>query len=75
MKLGGGRETKEDIIDPNVGIKLHKKIGDFVNEGDVLCDIYKNKPLSEDILPLLDEAYKIVEEKISSPEIIKTIIN
>ncbi len=75
MKLGGGRETKDDIIDPNVGIKLHKKVGDFVNKGDVLCDIYKNKPLSEDILPLLDEAYEIVEEKISRPETIKTIIN
>ncbi len=75
MKLGGGRETKEDIIDPNVGIKLHKKVGDFVNKGDVLCDIYKNKPLSEDIIPLLDEAYEIVEEKIPTPKTIKTIIN
>ena len=28
MLLGAGRETKEQDVDPNVGIELHKKIGD-----------------------------------------------
>ncbi len=74
MKLGGGRETKEDTIDPNVGIILHEKVGAKVEVGDVLCDIYKNKPLSEDIIPLLDEAFEIVEEEIKIPQTIKKII-
>lgn len=74
MKLGGGRETKEDDIDPNVGIVLHQKVGDLVKVGDTVCDIYKNKRWSDDILELLDEAYEIVEEEIQTPDTIKTII-
>lgn len=75
MKLGGGRETKEQDIDPNVGIVLHKKIGDYVTAGEVLCDIYRNKPLSEDIIPLLDEAFEIVTDEVKAPVTIKTIIH
>jgi pyrimidine-nucleoside phosphorylase len=64
MKLGGGRETKDDDIDPNVGIILKKKVGDFVNIGDELLDIYRNKALPNDIFDLLDEAYVIVKDQI-----------
>ena len=35
MKLGAGRATKEDTIDMGVGIVLNKKVGEFVNMGDV----------------------------------------
>lgn len=40
LDLGGGRVTKEDRIDPSVGIVLNKKIGDDVEVGDVLCTLY-----------------------------------
>ena len=40
LDLGGGRKTKEDSIDPKVGIVLKKKIGDDVKVGDVLCTLY-----------------------------------
>ncbi len=40
LDLGGGRRTKEDHIDPKVGIVLKKKIGDDVQVGDVLCTLY-----------------------------------
>lgn len=42
MLLGAGRKTKEDDIDHAVGIKLHKKIGDKVAEGESLLTIYSN---------------------------------
>lgn len=42
MQLGAGRATKEDIIDPAVGIVLHKKVGDKVNEGEALLTIHAN---------------------------------
>jgi pyrimidine-nucleoside phosphorylase len=40
--LGGGRETKESIIDLTVGIKIQKKLGDQVTKGDALATLYAN---------------------------------
>ena len=40
--LGGGRETKESIIDLSVGLVMHKKKGDFVRKGDVLAMLHYN---------------------------------
>jgi len=74
MKLGGGRETKEQDIDPNVGVVLNKKVGDFVKKGELLCELYCNKPLPNDIMPMLDEAYEIVKEEVKKPKTILEII-
>jgi len=38
--LGGGRERKEDSVDPAVGIEVHKKIGDRVSAGEALCTMH-----------------------------------
>ena len=75
MKLGGGRATKEDDIDPNVGIVLHKKIGERVEKGEVLADIYANSQVSQEILELLEEAYEIVPEEVHLTPIIHEIIS
>ena len=40
--LGGGRERKEDSVDPAVGIVLHKKVGDRIAAGEPLATIYYN---------------------------------
>jgi len=42
MKLGAGRERKEDIIDPGVGIVFYKKTGDWVNKGETIGMIHAN---------------------------------
>ncbi|MBP3476442.1 MAG: pyrimidine-nucleoside phosphorylase [Lachnospiraceae bacterium] len=42
LLLGGGRETKESVIDLSVGLILHKKVGDFVKSGESLATIYAN---------------------------------
>jgi pyrimidine-nucleoside phosphorylase len=40
--LGGGRERKEDAVDPAVGIVLHKKVGDQVSAGEAIATIHYN---------------------------------
>jgi thymidine phosphorylase len=40
LVLGGGRNTKEDSINPAVGVMVHKKIGDKANRGEPLCTLY-----------------------------------
>jgi pyrimidine-nucleoside phosphorylase/thymidine phosphorylase len=42
LVLGGGREKKEDSIDPAVGIVLHKKLGDATAEGESICTLHYN---------------------------------
>ena len=40
MHLGGGRATKEDVIDLSVGVLLAAKVGAYVHEGDPLAEIH-----------------------------------
>lgn len=42
LLLGGGRETKESVIDLSVGLVLHKKVGDSVRAGEALATVYAN---------------------------------
>ena len=53
MLLGAGRKTKDDDIDHAVGIKLHKKIGDEVTEGESLLTIYANSNEIDEVKDLL----------------------
>lgn len=40
--LGGGRETKDSIIDLSVGIQLCKELGDYIKEAEPLAYIHGN---------------------------------
>ncbi len=42
-RLGAGRERSDDVIDPGVGITLHKKLGDRVETGDALATVHYSK--------------------------------
>lgn len=72
-KLGAGRYTKEDVIDPKVGMKILKKVGDFVVEGEELVKVYiGDKDISIDEVL---SCFKIQEHFVEPlPLIIKTII-
>lgn len=40
IKLGAGRATVKDQIDPTAGFKIHYKVGEKINSNDVLWTIY-----------------------------------
>ncbi|MGH9735002.1 MAG: thymidine phosphorylase [Candidatus Acidiferrales bacterium] len=42
MILGGGREKKEDAIDPAVGLVIERKVGEAVEAGATLCTVHYN---------------------------------
>lgn len=74
MKLGGGRLTKEDVIDHSVGIILNRKIGDHVQEDDILMVIYAHKKVEEEIITQLYQAIEIVEQKVEKPVYVEEIL-
>jgi len=58
--LGGGRERKEDSVDPAVGIVVHKKIGDRVDIGEPLCTIHCHSDAqAAGARKLLEDSYTI----------------
>jgi thymidine phosphorylase len=58
--LGGGRERKEDSVDPAVGIVVHKKVGDKVSGGESLCTIHCHSDAqAARAKTLLEESYQI----------------
>ena len=58
--LGGGRERKEDSVDPAVGIVLHKKVGDRVDGGEPLATIHYNAaPRAERAHQLIEASFEI----------------
>lgn len=61
MKLGGGREKIDDIIDMSAGIVLNKKIGDSVKNNDLLATLYTNKDNFEEIKQDVFNSFKIVD--------------
>ena len=72
MHLGAGRVRKEDDIDYSVGVELIKKVGDFVEKGDIVAYVYANDEQKEkEAVEMLKEKYIIGNEKI---EPIKSIL-
>ena len=63
--LGGGRERKEDSVDPTVGIVLHKKVGDAVSSGEPLATIHYNaEARAPRARQLLEESYHIADSPV-----------
>ena len=76
MKLGGGRETLEDVIDMSAGIILNKKVGDKVEEGELLATLYTNKPkeVYESIALDVLHTFEITPEFVEHQKVIIEVI-
>ena len=73
MMLGAGRETKEDIIDPAVGIELCAKVGDPIQEGQPLAILHSNREDVSEVLARLSAAISIADSA-QAPALIRKII-
>ena len=72
---GAGRERKEDDVDLSAGLYLHRKAGDKVKIGDVICSVYGNNVKKvEKALEEAGNAVKIGEVKKEAGTLIKKII-
>lgn len=75
IDLGAGRKTKDDKIDPKAGIIFNYKIGDTINKGVVLTELYSDsKSGIEAAKKRVIRSTKITKTRPLKPELIKTII-
>lgn len=75
MGLGGGRVKKGDRIDPAVGVVLHKKLGDAVQEGEPLATVHAASEASaEEAVRKLRQCYDFSDTPVERPPFIKGIV-
>jgi pyrimidine-nucleoside phosphorylase len=75
MLLGGGREKREDSVDPAVGIVLEKKVGDAVEAGATLCTLhYNSEARLEEARELVEESFLIGPTKPAPTPLVRRVI-
>ncbi|HYV36151.1 MAG TPA: thymidine phosphorylase, partial [Gemmataceae bacterium] len=62
MVLGAGRDRVEDAVDHSVGAILVKKVGDVVQEGEMLVELHYNAAWALDAAMALAQQAFVVEE-------------
>lgn len=75
MHLGAGRATKDDIIDMSAGILLNKKVGDYVDNNELLLTCYTDKENGDDIINELLNAFEIKDNPVHNQKIIYKVID
>jgi pyrimidine-nucleoside phosphorylase/thymidine phosphorylase len=74
--IGAGRNTKEDSIDPAVGVILEVKVGQKIDAGGILCRIYhtSDEHLAE-AAELLEDAFKIANQAVEERDLILEVVS
>lgn len=76
IDLGAGRKTKDDKIDPKAGIIFNYKIGDTINKGVVLAELFSDsKSGIDNAKKRIIGTIKISKSKPQKLKLIKTIIS
>ena len=75
VELGAGRHTKDDQIDPSVGILLNVTIGDYVERGAPMMTVHaKSRESAEAVEQQLLEACVISPKRPAARPVIEDII-
>jgi pyrimidine-nucleoside phosphorylase/thymidine phosphorylase len=73
--MGAGRASKEDSIDPAVGIILEVKVGEKVDAGAVLCRLYYTAEDNlEEAAELVEDAFRISGTRPDERELILEVV-
>ena len=73
--IGAGRDTKEDAIDPAVGVILEVKVGQKVDAGGVLCRLYYTREdRVDEAAQLVEDAFRISSTVPESRELILEVV-
>jgi pyrimidine-nucleoside phosphorylase len=73
--IGAGRDTKEDSIDPAVGVILEVKAGQRVEAGGVLARLYYTKDERlEEAAGLIEDAFRISAQAPEDRELILEVV-
>lgn len=75
MRLGAGRETKDDIIDMAAGIVMNKKLGDKVDKGDLLMTLHTEKSNMQSMVGKVVNNFEISEDPIEVPPVVEEVIS
>jgi pyrimidine-nucleoside phosphorylase len=76
MLLGAGRATKEDTIDKAVGIWMKVRLGDTIERGEPLAELYINDDKNKDeAVSRFTKAVTIADAPAEKPELIYQLIS
>ncbi|MGH9582221.1 MAG: thymidine phosphorylase, partial [Bryobacteraceae bacterium] len=74
--IGAGRNTKEDSIDPAVGVILEVKVGQKIDAGSILCRIYyTGDEHLEEAAGLVEDAFKISQQPADERDLILEVVS
>lgn len=77
MKLGAGRATKEDTINYAVGLVLEAKVGDKLEQNDVLVTIHSDEQIdaSHPLIAEIKEAFTFSDSEVQATPLIFATVN
>jgi len=74
MDLGAGRKVKDDKIDMQAGIRLHKHVYSKIDKGELLATIYSNKNIDKNLVYRTNDSFDITSEKVKELPVIRKVI-
>ena len=76
LLLGGGRRSKEDVIDLSAGIYLYKKVGEKCSKGEKIATLYGNDDDKiKEAYIRLKKAYGFAGHAVEKNKLIKGIVD
>ncbi len=74
--IGAGRSTKEDSIDPAVGVILEVKVGQKIEAGSILCRLYHTTEDNlDEAAELIEDAFRISQQPTEERDLILEVVS